>query len=413
MGYLFVADDFTGASDTLATLARAGLRARLFGDLPAPADLCGIEAWGIATNARSLGRNDIVALAGRIGNGLLSFAPEFLHVKICSTFDSSTEVGNVALFAQGLAGALGIADIAVLAGQPSLGRYAVFGTLFARGPDDRVHRIDRHPVMAVHPVTPMQEADLSRHLEALGLHGLHLVGRGQTGGAFPRLYDLLDQGDVVQAGYDLATANRPLLVMGASSVAEAWLAAHPPRPQAAVTPLATTGPILAFAGSRSSLTTAQVGAAGGLARRPITPGALIEQGADLQAAREWALERLARGQDCLMYLTNDDRRGINPAELARNAAEFVSRLHQAANLGGLIVAGGDTSSAIVGALTPRWLDYGGNLCPGVPILRAQLSDTALLLALKGGQMGGEDFFAQAVLALRGGLTADFRWAARR
>ncbi|AMY70999.1 four-carbon acid sugar kinase family protein [Frigidibacter albus] len=236
------------------------------------------------------------ALAERIGAGLAAFAPGFVHVKICSTFDSGAEIGNVAVLVQGLAEALGIADIAVLAGQPSLGRYGVFGTLFARGPDGQVHRIDRHPVMAVHPVTPMHEADLGRHLAALGLHSLHKVGRGQAGGAFPRLYDLLDQGDVAQAGTDLAAAGRPLVVMGASSVAEAWLAAQPARPQTPPPRPATSGPIFAFAGSRSSLTTAQVGAAQGLARLPITPVALMQGGADLHAARDWALEWLSRGR---------------------------------------------------------------------------------------------------------------------
>jgi len=401
MGYVFVADDFTGASDTLATLTRGGLRARLFRDVPSAEALAGIEAWGIATHARSLGREDMAALAGRIGAGLAAFAPDFVHVKICSTFDSSASVGNVALLAQGLAGALGIADIAVLAGQPSLGRYAVFGTLFARGPDGRVHRIDRHPVMAVHPVTPMNEADLARHLAALGLHGLHLVGRGQAGVAFPRLYDLLDQGDVAQAGADLAAADRPLVVLGASSVAEAWLAARPPRPRAPLPAPATTGPICAFAGSRSSLTTAQVGAAEGLARLPVSPGAMMEGGAEMHTARDWVLERLARGQDCLIYLTSADHRAILPADLAQKTAAFVGGLHTSARLGGLIVAGGDTSSAIVGTLAPDWLDYAGELCPGVPILRAQVQGADLLMALKGGQMGGADFFPRAVAALRG------------
>ncbi|GGH44468.1 four-carbon acid sugar kinase family protein [Frigidibacter albus] len=401
MGYVFVADDFTGASDTLATLARGGLRARLFRDMPSAEDLAGIDAWGVATHARSLGRDDMAALADRIGRGLAAFGPDFVHVKICSTFDSSAGIGNVALLAQGLAGALGIADIAVLAGQPSLGRYAVFGTLFARGPDGRVHRIDRHPVMAVHPVTPMHEADLARHLAALGLHGLHLVGRGQAGGAFPRLYDLLDQGDVASAGADLAATARPLVVMGASSVAEAWLATQPTRLQSPMPSPAITGPIFAFAGSRSSLTTAQVGAAEGLARLPISPGAMMEGGANRRAARDWALERLARGQDCLIYLTSDDQRAITPADLAQKTAAFVGGLYASASLGGLIVAGGDTSSAIVGVLAPAWLDYAGELCPGVPILQAQVQGAPLLMALKGGQMGGADFFPRAVAALRG------------
>jgi|GEM_PF-3898181 len=100
--------------------------------------------------------------------------------------------------------------------------------------------------------------------------------------------------------------------MGASSVAEAWLAAQPNRPQAPLPPPATAGPIFAFAGSRSSLTTAQVGAAEGLARLPIAPGAMMEGGASLQAARDWALQRLSRLQDCRISLTGDDQRAIPP-----------------------------------------------------------------------------------------------------
>ena len=54
MAYVFIADDFTGASDTLATLSRGGLRARLFRDVPSKADIVGLDAWGIATDARAL-----------------------------------------------------------------------------------------------------------------------------------------------------------------------------------------------------------------------------------------------------------------------------------------------------------------------------------------------------------------------
>ena len=162
MAYVFIADDFTGASDTLATLSRGGLRARLFRDVPAKADVIGLDAWGIATEARALGHTEIDLLAARIGRGIAAFAPAFVHVKICSTFDSSLEHGNIARWALGLADATGVRDIAVIGGQPSLGRYAAFGTLFARAPDGAIHRIDRHPIMSCHPVTPMHEADLLR-----------------------------------------------------------------------------------------------------------------------------------------------------------------------------------------------------------------------------------------------------------
>ncbi|WP_134679590.1 four-carbon acid sugar kinase family protein [Paracoccus ravus] len=401
MAYIFVADDFTGASDTLATLSRAGVRARLFRNLPGPADLEGLEAWGIATAARSIGRHEIARLAAEIGAGLAPHAPDFLHLKVCSTFDSSPEIGNIAALAQGLADALGIADLAVIGGQPSLGRHAVFGTLFARGPDGRVHRIDRHPVMSAHPVTPMHEADLIRHLGALGLNGLHHVGRGCHGGAFPRFYDALDQADIAFIGKDLRVAGDRLLVMGASSVAEAWLAGRPARAESVPPPRPSTGPVFAFAGSRSSLTTTQIAAASGLSCLPLNPADLMAEAEAFHAAIAWSKERLDRGQDCIVYLTAEMASAAPPAEIARMSAEFVAQVIDTARIGGLVIAGGDTSSAIVNRLAPCWLDHAGDICPGVPILHAGFEGRGLLLALKGGQMGDARFFDRAAAEIHG------------
>ncbi|RDW13277.1 four-carbon acid sugar kinase family protein [Paracoccus thiocyanatus] len=400
MAYIFVADDFTGASDTLATLSRAGMRARLFRDLPQPHDVVDLDAWGIATDARALETPAMAALAHRIGHGLSAFRPQLLHLKICSTFDSGAKVGNIALLAQGLADAIGIRDIAVIAGQPSLGRYAVFGTLFARGPDGQIHRIDRHPVMSTHPVTPMDEADLIRHLARLGLNDIELVRRGGRGSRFPRLYDALEQQDVVSAGRDLAASSDALLVMGSSAVAEAWLAAHPSQSAGTLSPLTASGPILVFAGSRSSLTTSQIAAAGGTACLPINPVDMIAGGPALQSSLDWACARLDSGQDCMLYLTAEGSGTIAPALLAERSAHFVHRLVSAGLAGGLIVAGGDTSSAIVTRLGPAWLEHAGDVCPGVPVLRARLEGGELPMILKGGQMGDKDFFAAAIQAIR-------------
>lgn len=402
MAYVFIADDFTGASDTLATLSRAGLRARLFRDMPPPEALTNLDAWGIATNARALGREAVAELGRRLGRLIAAQTPDFLHLKVCSTFDSSAEIGNFAVLAKALSDETGIRDIAVIGGQPSLGRYAAFGTLFARGPDDRIHRIDRHPVMASHPVTPMHEADMLRHLETLGLHGLTLVSRGQNGGSFPRYYDALDQSDVEAAGRDILAGGGRRLVIGASSVAEGWIAAKgATAPAAPAAPPHLTGPILAFAGSRSPVSTVQIAEAKGYARLPINPMTMITGGEALSVIGSWARERLARGESCILFLTADHSGTINPAALAEASAGFVAELVGSCRLGGLVVAGGDTSSAIVSRLEPQWLDYAGTLCPGVPILHSKIAVGDLPLALKGGQMGPIDFFDRARAMLQG------------
>lgn len=403
MAYAFVADDFTGASDTLATLARGGLRARLFLDVPDAHEIEDLDAWGIATNARSLSREAIGCLGAELGARMARLRPQFVHVKICSTFDSSVDTGNFVALADALGAAIGARSLAVIGGQPSLGRYSAFGTLFARAADGAIHRIDRHPVMSCHPVTPMGEADLIRHLAALGLPGLSRVGPDTPDrtAPFPRFYDALEQGDVEAAGRDLAQAPAPTLVLGASSVAEAWLSARGAAKFAAAKQVEAMGPVLAFAGSRSSLTAAQIAAADDLARLPASPADLDPAAPARRTIVTWAGERLARGQDCLIFLSAGDQRQASPSQIARDGANLVAEILRGRQVGGLVVAGGDTSSAIVQALAPRSLDYAGTICPGVPVLVAQVAGRSLPMALKGGQMGERDFFGRAIAVLRG------------
>ena len=96
---------------------------------------------------------------------LQSFQPAIVHYKTCSTFDSSPTVGNI-----GRAIEIGLQVFEnkccpLVVGAPTLQRFCVFGNLFARsGLDSAPYRLDRHPTMRCHPVTPMDEADLREHL---------------------------------------------------------------------------------------------------------------------------------------------------------------------------------------------------------------------------------------------------------
>src|SRR4030095_8679922 len=88
-----------------------------------------------------------------------------VHYKVCSTFDSSPSIGSIGRVMDLSRASFGPGAVPVVAATPALGRYCAFGNLFARsGTDGLVYRIDRHPIMSVHPVTPMHEADLVRHL---------------------------------------------------------------------------------------------------------------------------------------------------------------------------------------------------------------------------------------------------------
>ena len=155
--YLFCADDFTGASDTLATLARAGLKTRLFltpEGLEHSKEICHLDAAGLATAHRAMGPYAIAKEMEAVGRMVKRFSPRLFHYKVCSTFDSSPETGSIGAAITGLAGALPGCRTLVVGGQPSLGRYCIFSNLFAAAPNKTVYRLDHHPTMSCHPVTP-------------------------------------------------------------------------------------------------------------------------------------------------------------------------------------------------------------------------------------------------------------------
>ena len=245
LDYLFIGDDFTGASDTLATLARAGRKVRLFLEPPPPDALEreALDAIGIATEWRALGPEAVYAQIAGLAPSIRALNPRFVHYKTCSTWDSSPQTGNIGAAVAALDAIFTPAFIGFVGGQPSLGRYCLFGNLFARGPDGQVHRIDRHPVMHRHPITPMDEADLRLHLARQGLAGMELehlaLLEGDTPALLARMVDRLAAGrrhvlfDVAEDRhlhligqlFHAMAAVRPLLGVGASSVAEAI---HPP-----------------------------------------------------------------------------------------------------------------------------------------------------------------------------------------
>lgn len=393
---VFVGDDFTGASDSLATYARAGLRTRMVvGD----AESSGLDVLGLPTDLRSLpperARAEIAALWPRIA----AEDPQVLHLKVCSTFDSAPHVGSIGAAAQELIARFDPDVVAVIGGQPSLGRHCAFGTLFARGPDGATHRIDRHPVMCRHPVTPMQEADLRLHLAAQGLEGLALVALpdlgdpeavAQTLRSGPALIDATRPEDLPRIAEALRLAGGRQLLIGASSVAEILGAgAEDARPEPPC-PAPASRNLLLFAGSRSSTTAAQVAAARAYAPLALTPEAL-RQGALIEPAAEL----LRGGTPTLVHLLPEADYGLSPDALADRCANFIAAVLERTEIGYLGLAGGDTSSRICVRLGFGTLAYERALGPGVCICAASHADPRrdrMRVMLKGGQMGATDLF---------------------
>lgn len=391
MRYIFVADDFTGASDTLATLRRAGLKARLYLAVPSCEEVADLDAFGIATAARSMDQQALTTEMQRIGEQLLPHQSKILHLKVCSTFDSSPSTGNIATAVAALSAPLKPATTLIVGGQPSLGRYCVFGNLFAKSADGQVYRIDRHPVMQQHPVTPMQEANLRQHFSAMGLTNVHLLDRLALHAdddipSAPILCDALDKHDLKRIGERFRHAEKPQLWVGASSVVEAFY----PDQQAIEPPKSLPGPLFVFAGSRSSVTAAQVAATSKMTRVTISARQLVSQSQDAYAQ---ILRHLREGQATLAVLDDDTTHGLTALEIAQYSAELIASLVRSHNIGTLLIAGGDTSSLAIHRLQPQSIDYLGPLEAGVPVCVANISDGhPLPVIMKGGQMGSVTLF---------------------
>ncbi|BBU57689.1 hypothetical protein KU6B_39540 [Mameliella alba] len=395
-GLVFLGDDFTGASDSLATYARLGVTSRLvLRPEAAPGDL---DALGLPTDLRSLVPERALAELDRLWPAIAAASPQVLHFKVCSTFDSAPAVGSIGAVTGALIDRFRPDVVAVIGGQPSLGRYCLFGHLFARGPDGNVHRIDRHPVMAHHPVTPMEEADLRRHLAAQDLDGLTLVPFTQldeteavveTLKAGPVLFDMASEADGLAIARALRQAGGRQLLIGASSVAEILAGSSERSTPPSALPAAPSGGVLMFAGSRSANTRAQVEQFSGT-RLALTPGALRDGSALVQAAG-----LLEAGAPLLVHLEQGADYGLSPGGLADASAGFVAQLLDRCPVACLGLAGGDTSSRICARLGLDALAYDRAMGAGVCICVASHQDArrdGMRIMLKGGQMGQPDLF---------------------
>lgn len=412
---VFVGDDFTGASDTLASWARNGARVRLFLDaVTASSAGAELDVMGIATGLRGLTADRIGKEMARIAKSIAGLSPKFVHYKVCSTFDSSPDTGSIGAALRELETALDPALTLVIGGQPSLGRYCLFGHLFARAADGELYRIDRHPVMRRHPVTPMTESDLSVHLAAQGLDGLKKVdftelakGGGALGaqlrtgmsvGQTRFLLDAATAADLTTIGQAMGALDiaKPILIIGASSVAEALSPMLPALGKAQSLPSATvlSGGCLVVAGSQSSVTEAQVAHASQFSKHPLPP-AILNDATALDRLASVVSGDLRQGRPALVHTLPGADYRLDATELTARLVDFVASVAAEVKIGRLGIAGGDTSSAICQRLGFASIGFEADIDPGVSLCSGSHVDPTLdgmRLMLKGGQMGAVDLF---------------------
>jgi len=434
----FLGDDFTGSAATMEVLSFAGLPTVLFLAPPTKAQAARFGAMrgiGIATTARSQSPDWMAKHLPPLFAHLAATGAPLLHYKTCSTLDSAPHTGSIGKAVELALAVRGSDWVSCLIAAPPLRRYQAFGQLFAAA-GDAVYRLDRHPVMASHPVTPMQEADVAMHLRKqtdLPLATLTLEHLNPTGLASLRAnapakiitLDCIDMDHAAQLGaliWDAAGADGQLAI-GSQGVEYALVAnwqksglIPPPEPAPS---FGKVDQVIAISGSVSPTTAAQIARAeeDGFVVIPLDAAALIKGGDSAKRAMtnsyEAARAALSQGRDPLICSA---RGPDDPAVAATSAALSASQHtpHEAnaligTSLGTLlrdllrgtgvaraIIAGGDTSGFAAQALGLFAFTAIGATTAGAALLKGH-SDTpefdGLELALKGGQMGSPDYFS--------------------
>ncbi len=449
----FYGDDFTGSTDALEVLAFAGLRCALFLGAPDRATLerfGELDAIGVAGDSRAMTPAEMDERLPSVFESLAATGAPIVHYKVCSTFDSAPGIGSIGRVIEIARRSFSAPFVPIVAGNPALGRYCAFGHLFARsGTDDQVHRIDRHPIMSVHPVTPMDESDLGRHIsrqaplsianlpftvfdagqDAVDSRLRTLAGQRPDAVVFDGTTNahLTETGRVLDR---LAAEHAPLFVVGSSGAQYAltqWWHSRDgtgARSASHYDRFAAVDRVLAISGSASRLSAQQIDAAiaAGFVDIPIDASALVDASgwngaADAIVAS--ALTALRAGRSVILHTARgpDDpritamldalqRHGYSREQarheggrtLGLRLGHVAREILRAVPLERLLLSGGDTSSQVSQVLAPGAIVVAARLARGAPLCRfvaGAAGIDGLEVALKGGQMGGADFFETA------------------
>jgi uncharacterized protein YgbK (DUF1537 family) len=418
-----IADDYTGASDLANTLTRAGLRTVQTigvpaGDLALPE----VDAVVVSLKSRSIEASLAVSRSRAAEGWLRGRGARHVLFKICSTFDS-TDAGNIGPVLDALRADCGEAVVLVTPAFPETGRTVYQGNLFVG-----TVPLNESPLKD-HPLNPMHDSSLVRVLARqsrtqVGLVDLATVTRG-VDAVRARLAELAGKGigaAVIDAVFDrdLETIGRVaaehLLSVGASGIglglARALVSTGKVKPAAAggEAGVPVGGPAACLAGSCSQATLQQIANAETV--MPVfhlDPDRILAGADEAQRALAWAKPRLADGPVLIASSATPDqvaslqsRHGRETAghAIEQAMADIAENLVKT-GVRRLVVAGGETSGAVVDRLKIPGFLVGAEIAAGVPVLRAVGGGAGeMLLALKSGNFGGPAFFSDALGLMR-------------
>jgi uncharacterized protein YgbK (DUF1537 family) len=419
-----IADDFTGATDLANNLVRGGMRTvQTIGVPDDTSTPMAADAIVVALKSRTMAPADAVAQSLEALRWLRAQGVQQIYFKYCSTFDSTAE-GNIGPVTDALLDALSDwpdSDFTIACPAFPENQRTVFrGHLFVGD------QLLSDSSMRNHPLTPMTDANLVRVLQAqtkskVGLVAYNVVAQGeqatrerfaalQAEGVRIAVVDAVSNDDLIRLG---AALRGMALVTAGSGVAigliQNWRAARPATADLQADRLPPpTGLRAVISGSCSQATNAQVShfKSTGKPGFAVNPLALAAGDDVVSQALTWAEGHLAEGP-VLVYATaeSSDVQNVQAQLGAARAGEMVEHALSAIARGlvergvrQLVVAGGETSGAVVKELGVRQMTIGPQIDPGVPWTSVQstvIDGGTLHVALKSGNFGTVDFFTKA------------------
>jgi uncharacterized protein YgbK (DUF1537 family) len=415
--FSFYGDDFTGSTDALEALAANGVPSVLFPDPPDDARLAAFpdcRAIGIAGESRSRSPKWMSANLPAVFAALKAYGAPICQYKVCSTFDSSPETGSIGRALEIGQDTFETPWVPIAVAAPHLKRYVLFGNLFAAG-EGGIHRIDRHPTMSRHPVTPMHESDLRVHLarqtdRPIGLLDMLAIQSMDPERALeavlqshPRavLFDGLDVTSLEVAGRLLWT-RRPApqtFAIGSSGLTHAliryWERAGIIAPDFAPRPADSVDRLIVISGSCSPATESQIrwAVSHGFEGLRLEPGTQ-----DRESVLDQAVSFLSDGRSVVLYTAlgpRDCHGDVRGEQLGCYLGELLRDLLLRTGVRRVVIAGGDTSTHAVRQLGVEALTFASLTAPGAPLCRCHSRVAAvdgLEIVLKGGQVGPPDYF---------------------
>ena len=415
-----IADDFTGATDLCSMLVKGGMRTVQLIGVPGPADpVPDADAVVVALKSRTAPVRQAIEESLAALDWLRKASCAQYFFKYCSTFDS-TDQGNIGPVADALVDALGCGFALACPAFPTNNRTVYLGHLFVGG------SLLNESGMENHPLTPMTDANLVRVLSrqtegTVGLVPFSIVDQGSVA-IRKAMTGLKEQGrryaivDAITDAHLLAigeAAEHHALLTGGSGVAlglpanfrRAGKLANQGDPSSLPH---ITGHAAVLSGSCSRATLSQLGAA--RAHVPVLdldPLATPDAATMSAAALAWAEDKLSDKPVVIAASAPPDKVAALQAKLGRDAAgalieDTLARIAEglvARGVRRMVVAGGETSGAVVSRLGVTSLRIGGEIDPGVPWTLAHGGKSDLMLALKSGNFGASDFFTKAFQVL--------------